>query len=203
MAYTANTPNFGDAFNATQPIIRANFQEIASAIAVNHGDFNSANQGKHKFVELVNQASAPGTSAAEGALYCKDVGSGESQLFYRRESNGAESQITYGNFFLKGKAAANFSYVSGTLTVNSSYNCTVTRVSQGVYLATFTNAMPNINYFWSVDGAHNTSNNATIASIYNNGATNYATTGSITIQFTNQNATKVDPIIACLLVYGA
>jgi hypothetical protein len=52
MAYNNAIPQPADQLNTSQPQILANFMEIATALAVNHGAFNGANEGKHMFVEL-------------------------------------------------------------------------------------------------------------------------------------------------------
>jgi len=93
MAYTPNIPQAADNPSQSQPLILGNFQEIATAFNLNHGDFNAASQGKHEFLQMPEQGAAPVTAASEGALYTKDSGS-QPELFWRDESNGTEWQIT-------------------------------------------------------------------------------------------------------------
>lgn len=93
MTYTANVPNPSQSLGITQPLINSNFQRIAAVFAINHVDFNSVGEGKHKFVQMPEQSAAPATLVNEGALYTKDV-SGSNQLFYRKESNGTQVQFT-------------------------------------------------------------------------------------------------------------
>lgn len=93
MAYTSNIPQASDNPSQSQPLLLANFQEIATAFNTNHGAFNGANQGLHEFVQMPEQGSAPTTAANVGAIYTKEV-SGTTQLFWREESNGTEYQMT-------------------------------------------------------------------------------------------------------------
>lgn len=93
MAYSPNIPQSTDDPSQSQPLILANFQEISTAFNLNHGNFNGASQGKHEFLQMPEQSSAPTTAASEGALYTKDSGT-QPELFWRDESNGTEWQIT-------------------------------------------------------------------------------------------------------------
>lgn len=93
MAYSPDIPQATDDPSQSQPLLLGNFQEIAAAFNLNHGDFNTGEQGLHKFLQMPEQSSAPTTAANEGALYTKDS-SGSTQLFWREESNGTEYQLT-------------------------------------------------------------------------------------------------------------
>lgn len=93
MAYNESIPQASDNPSQSQAQILGNFQEISTAFNLNHGSFNSAEQGKHTFLQMPEQVSAPATLADEGALYTKAV-SAITQLFWRNESNGSEQQFT-------------------------------------------------------------------------------------------------------------
>ena len=93
MAYLPDIPQAQDDPSQSQGQLLANFQELNTFLSVNHLDLNAAGQGKHKFMQMPEQSSAPTTAADEGALYTKVV-SGLTQLFFRTESDGAENQIT-------------------------------------------------------------------------------------------------------------
>lgn len=84
-------PNAGQSLDVTRDPVRINFQTIDTGLQVDHVqlDLAAPNSGKHKAVHLVNQAPAPVTLANEGALYAA-IGaiSGETELSFRRESNG-------------------------------------------------------------------------------------------------------------------
>lgn len=93
MAYNENIPQASDNPSQSQGQMLDNFQEISTAFNTNHGNFNSANQGKHSFLQMPEQSSAPATSANEGGLYTQEA-TGTTQLFWRNESNGTEQQVT-------------------------------------------------------------------------------------------------------------
>lgn len=95
MPYNANIPQSGDKISTSQPQILGNFQEINTFVSVNHVDFNTADQGKHKFLQMPEQSSAPTTAANEGGLYTKESSlTTDTQLFWRRESSGTEIEFT-------------------------------------------------------------------------------------------------------------
>lgn len=89
MAYNQNIPQPADQIKNSQPQILANFQEINTALAVNHVGFNDADQGKHKFIQFPRQVATPATAPTETALFSK-IGekSGESELNFVRQDNG-------------------------------------------------------------------------------------------------------------------
>jgi len=94
--YTDDIP-FPDHNPSTdQPDMLINTNSIDGIIAVDHYTFEEggANQdGWHKQSTYVAET-APTTIALQGAVYTKNVGAGVVQLFYRRESNGVEYQLT-------------------------------------------------------------------------------------------------------------
>ncbi len=92
MVYVA-VPTSGQSLGQTRDQIRNNIASLKSSLAVNHIDLDLTGVGKHKFMQMPAQVSAPATLSAEGALYTKTVTSG-TQLFYRNESNGTEVQLT-------------------------------------------------------------------------------------------------------------
>lgn len=141
MAYTANIPQASDDPSQSQALLLANFQEISTAFNTNHGDFNSGDQGLHKFLQMPEQSSAPATGTNEGALYTKDV-SGTTQLFWREETNGTEYQMTgqqtlsggQGSFTLPGGLIIKY---GATVTSAGSFNYT-TPFPTAVYAVTMT-----------------------------------------------------------------
>lgn len=95
MSYTIR-PNVGDTLANTRDPIRTNFQVLQSRFNENHVLLDGgAGGGKHKFLQLPEQGSAPTTAANEAGFYAK-VGTNpaESNLFLRAESNGFEYQLT-------------------------------------------------------------------------------------------------------------
>jgi len=91
--YIPNIPQPSDNPSQSQDQILQNFQSINTVNSVNHVAFNDSDQGKHKFLQMPQQSSAPITAADEAAIYTKDI-SGLAQLFFREESNGIERQLT-------------------------------------------------------------------------------------------------------------
>lgn len=71
MAYNANIPQPSDTPSLSQSQLLGNFQAIQTLIDVNHEDFASGNQGKHKFIEFPIQSPVPVTSGGEVGLYCQ------------------------------------------------------------------------------------------------------------------------------------
>lgn len=95
MTFTSDIPLSGESLGSTRDRIRANFQEVASVVAVNHVAFNAVGEGKHKFLQMPEQLAAPTTAVNEGGFYSK-VGTNpaETNLFFRAENNGFEYQMT-------------------------------------------------------------------------------------------------------------
>jgi len=134
MSYNNNIPQSTDKIKDSQAALLANFQALKQLIDINHGTFSAADEGKHKWVTMPNQAAAPATGAAEIALYAKLVG-GASQLFMRKESSGAESNFT----------SATTSTTNGTTTLPSGIIIKWGRATSdaaGLSTVTFTTAFP-------------------------------------------------------------
>lgn len=64
-----NVPLAGQTLAQTRDPIRNNFNSINTAFNVNHVDFGLADQGKHKWVTLINQAASPAFGASETGLF--------------------------------------------------------------------------------------------------------------------------------------
>ena len=118
MTYTSDIPASGETLGGTRARINANFQEIATLEAVNHVAFNSAGEGKHKFLQIpeINTqtpSTIPATTADEGAIYTK-VGTNPAQtnLFFRGESSGYEYQMTKAISASTGTFGTNTAYVA-------------------------------------------------------------------------------------------
>lgn len=111
MTYTNNIPQSTDDPTASQPLILANFQAIATVVNKNHVDFNDSDEGKHKFLQMPEQSSAPTTAANEGGLYTKESNS-ITELYFRRESDGTEIQLTDGD---PSTGASGYTFLPGGL----------------------------------------------------------------------------------------
>lgn len=128
MTYTSSLPVSGDSLGSTRDRIRTNFQQIATVEAVNHIAFNELGEGKHKFLQMPIQASAPTTSADEGGLYTKDdsASAPKAALFYRNESNGTEIQLT-------GFGGSIPIILTGTFNSTGSFTAITSALPQNVY----------------------------------------------------------------------
>lgn len=99
MTYNPNVPQATDLISVSQGDLLTNFQQIGTVFDVDHvalDNATSANRGKHDKSTYVEQASDPTTSANEVAVYSKDNGSGASDLYLRRESNGNVIRMSSG-----------------------------------------------------------------------------------------------------------
>lgn len=143
MAYTSAIPQSTDDPSQSQPLILGNFQEIATAFNLNHGDFNTGDQGLHKFLQMPEQGSAPATGANEGALYTKDV-SGTTQLFWREESAGTEYQMTGQQTFAAAQGSVT---LPGGLIIK--YGSTVTAAGSFSYTTPFPTAVYSVTMTFS------------------------------------------------------
>jgi len=95
MAYQQNIPQPTDQISVSQADILNNFIALSTFLNINHVDFASADQGKHKFVSFPVQAVAPATTATEVALYSKtSTLLGGPELFFRNASSGIEYEFT-------------------------------------------------------------------------------------------------------------
>ena len=108
MVYTADIPQATDDPSASQPLLLGNFQSLNTFLSVNHVSLNDADQGKHTFLQMPEQGSAPSTAANELGVYAKEYNSVAS-LFFRAESSGT-SYIMASPPLL---ATAGYTYVGG------------------------------------------------------------------------------------------
>jgi hypothetical protein len=93
VTYQPRPLSSGDDLLNSRDQIRTNFEIIRDDFAENHIEYNESGAGKHKFLQMPDQASAPTTAADELGLYSKDV-SGVSNLFMRSETDGEEYQVS-------------------------------------------------------------------------------------------------------------
>jgi len=112
------TPNAGDSLGFTRPLINTNFSLIQTAFAVNHIGFGLSGAGKHKFVVMPVQGSAPTTGASELALYSKQgsAGPGTSALYMIRDGNaGTEVQLSTSSVGNAVAATSGYTWLPGGL----------------------------------------------------------------------------------------
>lgn len=91
MSYVPQPQSSGSTLVGTRDQIRTNFEKIQTQFNQNHVDIQSS--GKHKFLQMPDQSSAPDTAANEIGFYSKDV-SGVSTGYFRAENNGSEYRVT-------------------------------------------------------------------------------------------------------------
>ena len=87
--FTPGIPTTGQSLGITKFPIQNNFTAIVEDMDTNHVAIGAVGRGKHKFMQMPEQAAAPTTAANEGALYTKEAGS-ETNLYWRQESTGGE-----------------------------------------------------------------------------------------------------------------
>ncbi len=98
MAYNQNIPAASDRLSVSQADLQGNFQALKTLIDVNHGTFGASDEGKHKFLQLPEQGSAPTVAANEAGLYSAvGADSAVTELVFRRESNGTAIPFTEGS----------------------------------------------------------------------------------------------------------
>lgn len=104
MPYLPNIPQPNDRIRDSQADLLGNFQALNTFLNVNHGDFGSAQEGKHKWVTFPNQMADPTTLAAEVAIFSKPgISTGNpSALFLRKENNAAVKTGGFTEFFTNG-----------------------------------------------------------------------------------------------------
>lgn len=98
MAYNQNIPQPTDLLSVSQGDLLNNFMALQTLIDINHVDFASGDQGKHKFVTFPVQGAAPVFLGGEVGLYNLLPGvpfplTGQNELFINK-SNGTNIPIT-------------------------------------------------------------------------------------------------------------
>jgi len=98
MAFNPNIPQPTDLISNSQNDILQNFQTINTAFNVNHIAMNLGDQGKHKFLQMPEQAGPPVTAVDEGGLFAAEGQySTITELFWRQENNGLTLPMTERN----------------------------------------------------------------------------------------------------------
>ena len=95
MAYTPTIPAQDNNPSADQPLMKDNFAAIATVVNLNHVNFNDPEEGKHKFLQMPEQSSAPTTALNEAGFYSRKSSlTSQTELVFRRESNGEEIEFS-------------------------------------------------------------------------------------------------------------
>ena len=94
MAYNPNIPQPPDIKSVSQPQILNNFIAINDLLAVNHQTFGASGEGKHKFLQMPEQGSAPLTTVNEAALYAAvGAASSQAELVFKRETPAINATV--------------------------------------------------------------------------------------------------------------
>jgi hypothetical protein len=89
MAFNPAIPAANDQLSQSQTDIQGNFAAINTLVGINHIDFGATGAGKHLYLQMPEHA-APATAIDEAGLYANvGVTSAVTELFFRRENNGA------------------------------------------------------------------------------------------------------------------
>lgn len=125
MSYQNDIPQATDRLKDSQSDILDNFAEIETFVTVNHVDFGSADQGKHKWVTFPVQGSAPAFSTGEEGLYnlpYNNTASTVNELFIHKQLSTGTADIPFTASILSQNAtptslAAGWSYLPSGLLI--------------------------------------------------------------------------------------
>jgi hypothetical protein len=88
-------PQAAQTLAQTQNPILVNFATIATAFAIDHVDYNIAQQGMHNQVTMPRQVGDSATAGNNVALYAKlNAAGSETALFFRKQTNGVIYDFT-------------------------------------------------------------------------------------------------------------
>ena len=183
MSYQPRPNPQNDTLLSSRDQIRTNFSLIQTDFAVNHNDFNESGPGKHKFLQMPEQASAPSTAANEFGLYC-DEGNNVSQLIARRESDGGLIQMTASDVSnTTAQAAAGYSCLPGGMLIQWGQNTVNASSSSNI---NFPKSFANASSIYSIISTQN----STSTSSDSNGNVNVVSASQFTLSnSSSQNRT--------------
>lgn len=111
--YSNNIPQPSDRPSDSQDDLLQNFQALKVFLDRNHvaiiDPTTNTSEGKHKFLQMPEQAADPATAVNEGGLYVKETNS-RATLYWRNENNGNAVQLTRG---VPTKSATGETYLPG------------------------------------------------------------------------------------------
>ena len=164
MAYDPRPLASGDTLVASRDAIRTNFTTLETVLNANHVDIDASGEGKHKFMQMPEQSSAPTTASNEGGLYTKEADS-VTNLFFRQENSGggggteiqltaaqAPTVATNGSTFLPGGLLMQWGKVttpgiSGQVTFPEAYSAapySINITAQGSAVGVGSTAIPRV-----------------------------------------------------------
>lgn len=94
MAYNSNIPQPGDLLSTSQPQLLANFQALQTLLDVNHVDFASADQGKHKWLTFPSQGSVPSFASGEMGVFNQNASPSSRNDLWLARGNGTPFPMT-------------------------------------------------------------------------------------------------------------
>lgn len=168
MVYKPGIPQPEDDMgNTSQPELLENFSQLDSQFGTNHVAFSaSADNGKHSHVtyirtpDITDSKLVPGED--EAIIYAAEDNDGNTELYYRQFGLTASQFTKAGSVFVGARpaAACNFNWLGsvGNCTVNSEYNLAnigavqQTHASNAQFKLTFDTALPDADYYWTIDG---------------------------------------------------
>lgn len=117
MSFNPNIPTIADPILQSYFQLRANFQAINSAFAVNHSSLNGNqdNAGAHTILTLRPQNVDPITATDENALYNKLI-SAVPELFFMPNNSQAPIQLTYPSL-VNDKSNNQYSFIAGPFVI--------------------------------------------------------------------------------------
>lgn len=199
MAYNAQIPQATDQLSQSQADLLANFQALQTIIDINHVDFASGDQGKHKWVTFPVQGAAPVFAAGEVGMYnLLSTVTAIDELFLNKiVSGGAAVQIPMTSSILSTNAApavftAGWSYLPSGMIIKWAANIaanglTVINFPVAANIPVFTTCMTVLVQI--ADGGAGDVNRAVILKAVNPGnfsvyGSNRTTTGAAAVTFT-------------------
>jgi len=94
--YNANVPQSTDLLSQSQSDLLNNFIAIQTLIDVNHVDFASGDQGKHKFITFPVQSPAPTFAAGEEGLYnFLNATTVQNELYVHKQTGATTVEIPF------------------------------------------------------------------------------------------------------------
>ncbi len=150
MTYDPRPNSSGDTLSSSRDPIRTNFEIIRDDFAIDHVEFDDANEGKHSQSTYIELATGPVTAANESAIWAiQGPDSSQTELYIRRENIAAGAlSVPTSDLAIFGVAAAGlFSGATPPLALGDhNVNMTATRQGLGLFTCVFTNDMPDVNY---------------------------------------------------------
>lgn len=217
MSFNPSIPQPGDFLSDSQGDLLINFDQLNTIFSQDHVAFNAAaDNGKHKKVTFVSQATDPDSTENEYVLYAKEDGT-DTEIYSRREGEGTANirQMTKdGELFLRlypvfainwldPAPSADTTPGNANITVQSSFNyANATRLtaSRCHYSFNFTNqvldpsGVPTNNYIYTISG-FDASANPVIGTPEQGNSYNVAIGNNfIRVQFRNQNNTVLNQL---------